>query len=1115
MPHTYLGISKQIASSILLLVGVGAALLPPSSSAPASTRVLHAAGNVVINEIAWMGTGAATSDEWLELHNTTTTAIGLDGWTVAAQDGIPTIHLSGSIPANGFFLLERTDDTTIANIPADQIYTGALANTGESLTLTDAEGAIIDTANADGGEWPAGDNSLRASMERINPRAGDVTTNWAANDGITRNGCDANGDAINGTPRAINSAVAAAGADLVISKTGPVTATAGAAISYTITLLNAGSLPATGNRVTDTLPLEVTFMESVPPPTAITGQNVMWTLAPLELAAIQQITLTVAVTPGIVGTFTNEATATTATPETATANNHSAWAVTVGGSPPPDETILINAILFDGYQLNDPDEAVQLVNTSANPVPLNGWTLCKVTTSLSCRDLPAITLPAGQTVWLTRDAMAFRTSFGFDADYVLSPWLSSGLSNLGDEVILRDQNGQISDALVYGSGNTNIAGWSGEALQSYGNDVARAEGQILQRIPDEVRGLPLSDTNTQNDWMQNLTDPFRGRRAVFPGWDFVDPLFWTTKASASAELHIGILPDNGYEVIRQVLSTANSSIDIEAYEFNHGGLLNLLVAKAQQGVAVRLLLEGDQVGVGEHDDSWQQELYACQQLEAAGGQCYFMIHESGERIFNRYTHLHAKLVVVDNVWAIVSSQNFSNRGLPSDPKENGTCGSRGTIIATTSPASVARAAEIFALDCDAAHHNDILRWNTEGYTKYGLPTTTPDLGISDSVSYTVRFAEPFTTTGAIPHELFTAPEAALRQSDALLGLLSLAGAGDRIYVEQLYEHAVWGNSGNPAVEPNPRLESYISAARRGAQVRILLNGGYFDQEFLDLVDNRATLAYLQALARTENLDLEAALGNPTQYGIHNKMALVWIEGTGGFVHIGSINGSENSNKANREIALQVQNNAAFAYLEAMFQLDWNLSNPVLLPLLLHTYEIPDRLLISEVYYATSNTNAEWVEILNPTTVTFDLSGYWIGDAAAAGDYEGMYGFPEGARIAPGAVAVVAVSGSMTPAADFEIVDDSEKPDMVKLTSWGTGNWTLANGGDQILLLGPGYAPIDVVVWGAAMFPGALPHPGVSVSSASLERYPPDADTDNCATDFRERALPNPGELPIP
>lgn len=166
-------------------------------------------GDLVVNEVAWMGTEASATDEWIELFNPTSGAIDLTGWTLV-MDGIPpVIALSGTIAAKGFFLLERTDDNTVKDVVADQIYTGALLNSGETLRLKDGFGNIIDTLDFAVTGWPAGDNGNngdnKLTMERINALSGGGEANWANNDGITRNGLDANNNPINGTPRALNS----------------------------------------------------------------------------------------------------------------------------------------------------------------------------------------------------------------------------------------------------------------------------------------------------------------------------------------------------------------------------------------------------------------------------------------------------------------------------------------------------------------------------------------------------------------------------------------------------------------------------------------------------------------------------------------------------------------------------------------------------------------------------------------------------------------------------------------------------------------------------------------------------------------------------------------------
>ncbi|HUW23279.1 MAG TPA: lamin tail domain-containing protein [bacterium] len=164
-------------------------------------------GDVVINEIAWMGTTCSSYDEWIELYNNSSLSIDLTGWSLKAADGTPDISLVVIIPAKGYFLLERTDDQTIKDLEADQIYTGVLENTSEDFQLRDASGNLIDSVPCEtNGDWFAGEKDGAYTMERIDSGSpGTTKNNWHTNDGITRNGTDAEGNPINGTPKAENS----------------------------------------------------------------------------------------------------------------------------------------------------------------------------------------------------------------------------------------------------------------------------------------------------------------------------------------------------------------------------------------------------------------------------------------------------------------------------------------------------------------------------------------------------------------------------------------------------------------------------------------------------------------------------------------------------------------------------------------------------------------------------------------------------------------------------------------------------------------------------------------------------------------------------------------------
>ena len=124
-----------------------------------------AVGQIVISELAWMGTEASSNDEWIELRNEGSSEISLEGWTLSAVDGSPSINLSGTIPSGGYFLLERTDDESVPEVDANLIYVGSLGNSGEFLELRDGDGALVDSVSAGDG-WMAGDNVSKLTMER-------------------------------------------------------------------------------------------------------------------------------------------------------------------------------------------------------------------------------------------------------------------------------------------------------------------------------------------------------------------------------------------------------------------------------------------------------------------------------------------------------------------------------------------------------------------------------------------------------------------------------------------------------------------------------------------------------------------------------------------------------------------------------------------------------------------------------------------------------------------------------------------------------------------------------------------------------------------------------------
>lgn len=160
-----------------------------------------ATAQVIINEIAWMGTpieGVEQNNwwryEWIELYNPSDQSIRLDGWSVGLyrEDLDFEILLHGQISAQGYFLVGASDKIPHNDINYSNL-SGKFVNSGQRVILKDSKGMVIEEIDARNG-WFGGDNSSKQSMERWNPlTAANDPENW-------RTSLE-----IGGTPKAENS----------------------------------------------------------------------------------------------------------------------------------------------------------------------------------------------------------------------------------------------------------------------------------------------------------------------------------------------------------------------------------------------------------------------------------------------------------------------------------------------------------------------------------------------------------------------------------------------------------------------------------------------------------------------------------------------------------------------------------------------------------------------------------------------------------------------------------------------------------------------------------------------------------------------------------------------
>jgi len=265
---------------------------------------------------------------------------------------------------------------------------------------------------------------------------------------------------------------------------------------------------------------------------------------------------------------------------------------------------------------------------------------------------------------------------------------------------------------------------------------------------------------------------------------------------------------------------------------------------------------------------------------------------------------------------------------------------------------------------------------------------------------------------------------------------------------------------------------------------------------------KALYYFWEHISRDEWLDGDPPVvlfrGGPEGVKVHMKLWALYGDQDFSYVAFGSMNPTKSANLNHTE-TLVIINSAQYAQRVKDFISNLHSS-------LKGTSWRPVHPVINEVlYYSSSGVQGEWVEILNPTNETIDLSNYLIGDSEnPMGDDEGMYRFPSGSSIGPYSYAVIAYDASTFETIygfkpDFEIAGtDPEVPDLTPYdTSLFTGSWNLDDSGDEVLLCHvlPGSTFIKVVdaVWYGSSSYNPDPAPSAS-QDRSIRRVSPGEDS---------------------
>ncbi|MBN2733849.1 MAG: phospholipase [Methanomicrobiaceae archaeon] len=342
-----------------------------------------------------------------------------------------------------------------------------------------------------------------------------------------------------------------------------------------------------------------------------------------------------------------------------------------------------------------------------------------------------------------------------------------------------------------------------------------------------------------------------------------------------------ISPDCSYEVFEDAVSDADSKIKLNVYEFTSPEISGMLSVKAAGGVSLEVLLEGGPVG-----GISSSEYYAASEIIDAGASVYSVETENGH-FHSPYRYDHAKYMTIDGENVLLASENFGRTGFP----PAGTSGNRGYGVYIRDASVASYFDNIFETDIKGG-------WVAPFSKKAGSPEES--LGSSFS-----RVFEPATFTGVSVTPVVSPDTSCLIED-------MISSAEYSVDIEQAYIKN-WSSG------ENPYLNAAISAAERGADVRILLDSYWYNTEGED--DNDEMADYINAVAQSKNLSLRAGLADLNSLGvekIHNKAVIT----DGKSVLISSVNWNENSPCYNREAGVILSGGGVAAYYSDVFEYDW-------------------------------------------------------------------------------------------------------------------------------------------------------------------------------------------------
>ena len=225
---------------------------------------------------------------------------------------------------------------------------------------------------------------------------------------------------------------------------------------------------------------------------------------------------------------------------------------------------------------------IEIFNPNNFSVDISGW---YITDKPSKRvdQQPKIIFPEGSvieeksSIVITTNSPSYenlfsrRPDFEYRCESPISNMVEDGrviLNRYSDVIVLKDRFNRTVDTVVYGE-NRDIEGWHGNAISS------PQKGEYLERKEIDNRYI---DTNSSSDWLVESLG------CTDVGW---------LNFSGVMEVTALLLPDCTLNGVIRELEGAKESILINTRYLPNGGIERCLKSKAEAGVKVTILLEGE------------------------------------------------------------------------------------------------------------------------------------------------------------------------------------------------------------------------------------------------------------------------------------------------------------------------------------------------------------------------------------------------------------------------------------------------------------------------------------------------------------------------------------------